>query len=377
MPFLLVALFILVPIAELAVIIQVGQAIGVCCRRSGLLILDSVLGAALMRSQGRAAWRRFNTALRRRAACPVARSLDGALVIVGGALLLTPGFISDILGLLFLLPPTRAAHPAAGPPLRIAGMRRAARARPRGPRPAAPAAATTSTARPRRSPARWTAWAPPCRAPPPARDARVPGRGDVRFGDPAAKLYGLARLGLSRTAARQRAPLLFAGREPVAALAARRAGGPEEPAGASAPRGLRATIDEPLRRWKVPSSPDGQASTSRFRRSARPPSSGGDAPGAPAAWPATSSRAGERQSARRARDAATASASAGMRGATPTGSASSWRAPSRRGRRRPRRRAHRRAPGGAAGHDDEATAAASASRRARAEVADAAPVDDL
>jgi UPF0716 protein FxsA len=106
MPFLLVALFILVPIAELAVIIQVGQAIGVWWTIL-LLIADSILGSLLMRSQGRAAWRRFNEAVRNRRV-PAREVADGVLVIFGGALLLTPGFLSDIVGLLFLLPPTRA-----------------------------------------------------------------------------------------------------------------------------------------------------------------------------------------------------------------------------------------------------------------------------
>jgi UPF0716 protein FxsA len=60
-----------------------------------------------MRSQGRAAWRRFNLALQ--SGRPPAREvLDGVLVIFGGALLLTPGFLTDILGLLLLIPPTRA-----------------------------------------------------------------------------------------------------------------------------------------------------------------------------------------------------------------------------------------------------------------------------
>src|SRR5919108_585016 len=63
MPLLLLVLFIAVPIAELAVIIQVGQAIGVWWTIA-LLIADSVLGSVLMRSQGRAVWRRFNEALR-------------------------------------------------------------------------------------------------------------------------------------------------------------------------------------------------------------------------------------------------------------------------------------------------------------------------
>jgi UPF0716 protein FxsA len=106
MPFLLVALFILVPIAELAVIIQVGQAIGVWWTIA-LLIADSILGSMLMRSQGRVAWRRFNEAVGA-ARVPAREVADGVLVIFGGALLLTPGFITDVFGLLFLLPPTRA-----------------------------------------------------------------------------------------------------------------------------------------------------------------------------------------------------------------------------------------------------------------------------
>ena len=102
----LVLLFIVVPIAELAVIIQVGQAIGVWWTIA-LLIADSVLGSMLMRSQGRAAWRRFNDATRA-GRVPAREVLDGALVIFGGALLLTPGFLTDILGIVFLVPPTRA-----------------------------------------------------------------------------------------------------------------------------------------------------------------------------------------------------------------------------------------------------------------------------
>jgi UPF0716 protein FxsA len=102
----LVILFIVVPIAELALLIQVGQAIGVWWTIA-LLVADSVLGSMLMRSQGRAAWRRFNEATAS-GRVPAREVLDGVLVIFGGALLLTPGFISDVLGLLLLLPPTRA-----------------------------------------------------------------------------------------------------------------------------------------------------------------------------------------------------------------------------------------------------------------------------
>jgi UPF0716 protein FxsA len=103
---LLVLLFIVVPIVELYVLLQVGQAIGVL-PTIALLILDSVLGAALMRSQGRTVWRRFNAALAE-SRVPGREVLDGALVIFGGALLLTPGFATDVFGFLLLLPPTRA-----------------------------------------------------------------------------------------------------------------------------------------------------------------------------------------------------------------------------------------------------------------------------
>ena len=106
MPLLLFLIFIVVPIVEIYVIIQVGQAIGPLWTVA-LLIADSILGAWLMRAQGRVAWRRFNEALAA-GRVPAREVLDGALVIFGGAFLLTPGFITDILGLILLLPPTRA-----------------------------------------------------------------------------------------------------------------------------------------------------------------------------------------------------------------------------------------------------------------------------
>jgi UPF0716 protein FxsA len=103
---LLILLFIVVPLAELYVIIQVGEAIG-ALPTIALLLLDSLLGSWLLRSQGRTVWRRFRAALA--AGRPPAReTVDGALVIAGGALMLAPGFITDALGVLLLLPPTRA-----------------------------------------------------------------------------------------------------------------------------------------------------------------------------------------------------------------------------------------------------------------------------
>jgi UPF0716 protein FxsA len=103
---LLVVIFIVVPIAELYVIIKVGEAIGLVPTLV-LLLADALLGSILLRYQGRAAWIRFNRALAE-GRVPHKEVFDGVLVIMGGALLLTPGFLTDILGLIFLIPPTRA-----------------------------------------------------------------------------------------------------------------------------------------------------------------------------------------------------------------------------------------------------------------------------
>src|SRR6266511_1887149 len=103
---LLFVLFILVPIAEIYVIIQVGQAIGALWTIL-LLIADSIIGARLLSWQGRRAWVRFQEALAA-GRVPHREVLDGVLIIVGGAFLLTPGFISDAVGLLLLIPPSRA-----------------------------------------------------------------------------------------------------------------------------------------------------------------------------------------------------------------------------------------------------------------------------
>lgn len=103
----LALLFVLVPIAELYVILKVGDAIGVAPTIL-LLAADSLIGAILLRSQGRTVWRRFNEALAARR-MPHREILDGIGVVFGGALLLTPGFITDVVGLALLLPPSRAA----------------------------------------------------------------------------------------------------------------------------------------------------------------------------------------------------------------------------------------------------------------------------
>lgn len=106
MPLLALALlFIALPLVELYVIYKVGDAIGIVPTIL-LLAADSVLGSLLLRSQGRAVWRRFNESLAA-GRMPHREVQHGVAVIFGGALLITPGFLTDIVGLSLLLPPTR------------------------------------------------------------------------------------------------------------------------------------------------------------------------------------------------------------------------------------------------------------------------------
>ncbi len=101
-----IALFILIPIAELYVILKVGDLIGILPTLA-LLVADSLLGAWLMRSQGGVVWRRFQDTMAS-GRLPHREVFDGVLVIFGGAFLITPGFLTDIVGFLLLLPPTRS-----------------------------------------------------------------------------------------------------------------------------------------------------------------------------------------------------------------------------------------------------------------------------
>jgi UPF0716 protein FxsA len=104
--FLLFLIFIVLPIAELYVIFKVGDSIG-WAPTLAILVADSLLGAWLLRSQGRSVWQRFQTTMQA-GRIPHREVLDGVLVIFGGAFLITPGFITDIFGIVLLLPPTRS-----------------------------------------------------------------------------------------------------------------------------------------------------------------------------------------------------------------------------------------------------------------------------
>jgi UPF0716 protein FxsA len=102
----LILIFVLVPLAELYVIFKVGDAIGILPTLA-ILVVDSLIGSVLLKSQGRAVWKRFNETMRG-GKIPHQEIVDGVLVIFGGAFLITPGFLTDIVGLTLLIPPTRS-----------------------------------------------------------------------------------------------------------------------------------------------------------------------------------------------------------------------------------------------------------------------------
>jgi UPF0716 protein FxsA len=106
MPLLLLIAFVVVPIVEIWVIVQVGQAIGLVPTLV-LLLADAVIGTWLFRREGRKAWEALRQAIAEHRV-PAKEVADGALVVVGGAFLLSPGFVTDAIGLLCVLPPTRA-----------------------------------------------------------------------------------------------------------------------------------------------------------------------------------------------------------------------------------------------------------------------------
>ena len=107
----LFVILIVIPVAELWIIVQVAHHIGFL-DTLGLLILISIAGAFLLKQQGLATWRRMQDALAR-GEMPGKEATDAFLVMLGGALLLTPGFLTDVVGIVLLLPPTRALFKGA------------------------------------------------------------------------------------------------------------------------------------------------------------------------------------------------------------------------------------------------------------------------
>lgn len=104
LPVLVVAL-VAVPILEVWLLIQVGQQIGVLPTLA-ILVVEAFVGAWLMRREGRRAWAALNTAFVS-GRMPAGELADAALVLIGGVLLMLPGFATDVVGFLCLLPLTR------------------------------------------------------------------------------------------------------------------------------------------------------------------------------------------------------------------------------------------------------------------------------
>jgi UPF0716 family protein affecting phage T7 exclusion len=105
LPVALIIAFLLVPVVEIYVILQVGHLIG-GWPTVALLLAESLLGAWIVRREGRRAWRAL-TGTFQAGRVPERELADAALVLVGGVLLLTPGFVTDVFGFLFVLPFTR------------------------------------------------------------------------------------------------------------------------------------------------------------------------------------------------------------------------------------------------------------------------------
>jgi len=99
------AALLVVPLAEIALIVAVGRVIG-GWQTLALLLLESALGAYLVKREGKRSWQTLRAALSS-GRMPGRELADAALVLIGGTLLLTPGFLSDIVGFFFILPFTR------------------------------------------------------------------------------------------------------------------------------------------------------------------------------------------------------------------------------------------------------------------------------
>lgn len=101
----LVAAFVLIPLVEIWAILQVGQLVGPWWTIA-LLVLDSIVGAWLIKREGGRAWQALRQALQG-GRMPAKELADGALILIGGTLMLSPGFVLDLAGILLILPFTR------------------------------------------------------------------------------------------------------------------------------------------------------------------------------------------------------------------------------------------------------------------------------
>ena len=103
----LLALFLLTPVLELALLIQLGELIGFW-PTVGIIALTGVSGTYLAKREGLTVFKRFNERLRG-GSLPGKELIDGVIILVSAALLITPGVLTDVVGFIGLIPPTRAA----------------------------------------------------------------------------------------------------------------------------------------------------------------------------------------------------------------------------------------------------------------------------
>tara|TARA_B100000073_G_scaffold141673_1_gene116594 strand:- start:15562 stop:16035 length:474 start_codon:yes stop_codon:yes gene_type:complete len=101
----LIAAFLTIPLIEVWILLQIADLAGLL-NTIGLLILTSIIGALLVRREGISVFRKAKNEITQ-GQMPEKQILDGFLILLGGVLMLTPGFFTDIIGFLLLFPPTR------------------------------------------------------------------------------------------------------------------------------------------------------------------------------------------------------------------------------------------------------------------------------
>ena len=102
----LLILFILVPVAELYLFLTLGEQLGLG-NTLAIIFVTAILGAALTKSQGRRAMLKFQQATNE-GRMPAREAMDGLMILLAGAVLITPGFLTDAVGFLLLVPPFRS-----------------------------------------------------------------------------------------------------------------------------------------------------------------------------------------------------------------------------------------------------------------------------
>ena len=102
----LLLLFILIPVAELYLFMTLGKELGIA-NTLLIIVITAILGASLTKSQGRQAMAKLQQATSQ-GRMPAREAVEGIMILIAGAVLITPGFLTDAIGFLLLVPPVRA-----------------------------------------------------------------------------------------------------------------------------------------------------------------------------------------------------------------------------------------------------------------------------